>query len=59
MAPCVSPYRLTLTDEVVGEEPAEQTGWDRHQPGHHIEDPALWGKRTPQQGTGLRRPLAS
>lgn len=32
---------LTLTDEMVREKPAQHTGWDRYQPGHHVEDPAL------------------
>lgn len=44
---------LTLTDEVVREKPTEQTGRNRHQPGHHVEDPALQGGAWPQ-----RRPVA-
>lgn len=37
------PPGLTLIDEMIREKPAEQTGGNGHQPGHHVEDPALEG----------------
>lgn len=38
------PPTLTLTDEAIREEATEETGRNRQQPGHHIEDPALQGE---------------
>lgn len=43
---------LTLTDEAVRDEPAEQTGRNCQQPGYHIEDPALQEKVQPQRWPG-------
>lgn len=43
---------LTLTDEAVRDEPAEQTGRNCQQPGYHIEDPALQEEVQPQRWPG-------
>lgn len=48
--PAVPPLGLTLIDKMVREKPAEQTGGNRHQPGHHVEDPTLQGGGRPQRG---------
>lgn len=51
-APVPSPG-LTLIDEMIREKPAEETGRNRHQPRHHVEDPTLQGGVWPQRGPGL------